>query len=400
MVTGKQIEHAANILKGRIIRTPLIHSPVLSKLFLCDIYLKLESLQDTGSFKLRGALYKIIIRKNDIGPQGVVAASAGNHAQGVALAAKNAQVPAAIVMPEWASISKQELTRSHGGEVIIHGTSISECLEKACELAGKNKTFIHPYDDEDVITGQGTIGCEIFEDLKHPDMIIVPVGGGGLISGISTASKAIHPKTKIIGAQTSSCPSAYAALKKNAITTVDLSPSLADGISVKRTGEKTFRIIKKNVNHIVLVDEEEIASAVLFLLEKLKLLSEGAGAVPLAALMAGKITDIKGKKIVLVVSGGNIDSPLLDRIINRGLMKNGRLARVNVLLPDIPGAISNLLRIVAEAKANVLHIHHDRNAARIPINTSRVKLELETRSAGHIRHIYRALKKEGYAIEK
>lgn len=400
MISLRDIQQAATSLKDKIIKTPLIHAPMLSKQFECDVFLKLENLQATGSFKLRGALYKIMSNLKDIGPSGVVAASAGNHAQGVALAARNAGIPSIIVMPEWASITKQELTRSYGGDVRIFGSSIGECLEKAFEITGKDKTFIHPFDDREVIIGQGTIGLEILNDLKNIDMILAPIGGGGLISGISTAVKNICPKTKVIGVQASACPSAMAAIKKNEITTVELSPSIADGISVKRIGKFNFELIKKNVDDVLLVEENYIASAMLTLLERKKILAEGAGAVTLAALLGNKIASQKGKRIVLIVSGGNIDSPLLGRIINRGLVKNGRLMRIYIILPDTPGSISGLLKIVAEMEANVLHIHHDRNAINIPINNSRVRLELETRSMDHISAIYTHLKKSGYEIER
>ncbi|MFH1974598.1 MAG: threonine ammonia-lyase [Pseudomonadota bacterium] len=400
MITLEKVKKAADLIREIIIMTPLVHSPALSRQFKGEIFLKLENLQKTGSFKIRGAANRILSDINRIGHAGVVAASAGNHAQGVALAAKKAGVPAAIVMPEWASITKQEATRAYGGEVIISGQSIGESLEKAKELAKEEgRILIHPYDDPDVIAGQGTIGLEILGNLNDVDMIIVPVGGGGLISGIASVVKALKPETKVIGVQSEACPSAYESLKKGRIVTVNSSLSIADGISVKQTGKLNFRIIRKYLDDIVLVRESDIAAAVLMLLERKKILAEGAGAVPLAALMSGAIKVKKGSRTVLLISGGNVDSPLLGRIIRQGLINNGRIIRFSVCLDDVPGALSGLLALVSSLKANVLHILHHRSARNVPIYSTIVELEIETRGPAHVREITGNLKKAGYYID-
>lgn len=399
MITLEKVKKAADLIREIIIMTPLVHSPALSRQFKGEIFLKLENLQKTGSFKIRGAANRIFSDIKRIGPDGVVAASAGNHAQGVALAAKRAGVPAAIVMPEWASITKQEATRAYGGDVIISGQSLGESLEKAKELAKEGRILIHPYDDPDVIAGQGTIGLEILGSLNNVDMIIVPVGGGGLISGIASVVKALKPETKVIGVQSEACPSAYESLKKGRIVTVNSSLSIADGISVKQTGKLNFSIIRKHLDEIVLVRESDIAAAVLMLLERKKILAEGAGAVPLAALMSGAIKVKKGSRTVLLISGGNVDSPLLGRIIRQGLINNGRIIRFSVCLDDVPGALSGLLALVSSLKANVLHILHHRSARNIPIYSTIVELEIETRGPAHVKEITGSLKKAGYEID-
>jgi threonine dehydratase len=392
-----QIQDAAKIIRHGVIRTPIVCSPTISKMFDAEIYLKLENLQRTGSFKIRGATYKLMLRQNEIGKDGVVAASAGNHAQGVALAARQADIPATIVMPEWASISKQEATRNYGGEVVLFGQSVEESLQKARELAELDKTFIHPFDDADIIAGQGTIGLEILEDLNDADMIVVPIGGGGLISGIAMAVKHIKPQVKIIGVQAAACPSALISRQNKAITRVDSKTSLADGITVKQPGVLNFELIEKYVDEIVTVEEEHIAAAILMLLERKKVLSEGAGAVTLAALLNGSVIP-KSYKVVLLVSGGNVDSPLLGRIIAKGMLNKGRIMRIYVRLSDTPGSLAGLLALIARMKANVLHIYHDRNVRDLPINITSVELELETRSIEHIHEIESELLRAGYQI--
>lgn len=398
MISLKDIEAAAKVIKGKIIRTPLIHSPTFSRMCGAQVFLKLENLQNTGSFKLRGATFKILSHLGEIGPEGVVAASAGNHAQGVALAATRAGLRATIVMPEWASISKQQATSGYGGEVILEGQNIGECITKAKELARSGKTFIHPFDDHDIITGQGTLALEILDDLPDPDMIFVPIGGGGLISGIASAVKALRPQTRIIGIQAAACPSAYESRKEGRVVRVEAGRSIADGITVKQVGDITFPIISEVVDRIVLVEEDEISAAILMLLERKRILAEGAGAVPIAALMNPSVEIPKGSKIVLVISGGNVDSPLLDRVLRQGLFRNGRIMRVSVLLDDIPGTLAKLLALIARNKANVLHIYHDRSGGDLPVYLSRVDLELETRSNDHIDEIIHELQNAGYQI--
>jgi threonine dehydratase len=399
MISLDTIKKAAELIRDKIIRTPLVYSPSLSRRFDANIFLKMENLQKTGSFKIRGATYKLLSINKDGGVSSVVAASAGNHAQGVALAAKNAGLASTIVMPEWSSISKQEATRGYGGEVICFGQNIDESLSKAQELAGEQKLFIHPFDDPDIIAGQGTIGLEILEELNDTDMILVPIGGGGLISGIASSLKALRPGIKIIGVQAAACPSAQASLRKGKPVRVTSRQSIADGISVKQIGNHNFKIIKKLVDDVVLVEEEEIAAAMLMLLEQKKILAEGSGAVGLAALVNESVRVPSKANIILLISGGNVDSPLLGRILRKGLMKNGRMMRFEVTLDDMPGSLSRLLSLVASMKANVLHIYHDRNLRDLAIYRTRVDLEIETRGRQHLDELAAELKKEGYRLK-
>jgi threonine dehydratase len=399
MVSLQRFNQAKRKLASRIIRTPLIYSPTISRLAGAEVYLKLENLQKTGSFKIRGATYKLIANHTKIGSGGVVTASAGNHAQGVALAARTANLPATIVMPEWTSISKQQATRAYGGNLIVAGSSIEESLEKAKSLAESNRTFIHPYDDLDIITGQGTIALEIFEDINDVNQIIVPVGGGGLIAGIAEAAKTLKPDVGVIGVQAEACPSAYRAMSAGEIVRVPALQSVADGISVKAVGTLTFEIIRQKVREIALVTEEEIAAAMLMLLERKKVLAEGAGAASLAALLNGGIDIPCGSKVVLVISGGNVDSPLLGRIMRKGLLENGRIMRIRVKIQDIPGSLAALLKQIAALRANVLHIRHDRDFRDASLYVSRVELELETRGQQHVKGIVEALEGSEYELE-
>lgn len=398
MIPIKDIQGAAERIRGRILRTPLLHSPSLSERFSADVRLKLENLQKTGSFKIRGATNKLSLRRDVIGPAGVVAASAGNHAQGVALAARQAKLPATIVMPEWVSISKQEATRSYGGKVEIFGTSIAECLQRAAEISRKGPALIHPFDDPDIIAGQGTIGLEILDDCPDADVILVPVGGGGLIAGIASAVKALRPRARVIGVETSACPSASESMRMGEPVRVPAAASLADGVSVKQIGDLNFDILREAVDTIVAVEEDQIAAAVLLLLERKKILAEGAGALPLAALLKGAVEIPAGSRVVPVISGGNVDSPLLGRILARGLINKGRIMRIRVQLDDIPGALAGLLTEVARLKANVLHIYHDRRTRDVPIYVTHVELEMETRGPAHVDRIAAALRKLGYSI--
>jgi threonine dehydratase len=396
MISIEKVKQAANLIKVKVIRTPLVYSPSLSHMFGGEIYLKLENLQKTGSFKIRGATYSILKNKDEIGPGGVVAASAGNHAQGVALAARQALIPATIVMPECVSISKQEATRVYGGEVVIAGRTLGESIKNAEEMVKDGKTFIHPYDDTDIIAGQGTVVLEIFDDMEDIDMILAPIGGGGFISGIASAVKLIRPDVKVIGVQSEACPSAYESYRKGKITRVDSKQSIADGINVKQIGENNFYIIRKYVDDVVLVEEDHIAAAILLLLERKKILAEGAGAVSLAALLNGSVAVPRGSKVVLLISGGNVDSSLLGRIISQGLQKKGRTMRFRVCLEDTPGSLAKLLSLISAHKANVLHIVHDRNVKDLPIYVSQVDLEIETRGPAHVDEITRELNMAGY----
>ncbi|HPY72203.1 MAG TPA: threonine ammonia-lyase [Methanothrix sp.] len=398
MIEFDEIREAARLLEGRVIRTPLVRSHTFSQMARAEVYLKLESLQIGGSFKVRGATYKLLKRREEIGPAGVVAASAGNHAQGVALAARAAGLPAMIVMPVWASMGKQEATKSYGAEVILAGDSLAESISIARGMAEEGRTFIHPYDDRDIIAGQGTVGLEVLEDLPVPDLVVVPVGGGGLISGIASAIKPLRPETRIIGVQAAACPSAFEALRAGRRVSVEAKKSIADGISVKEVGEANLPIIREHVDKVVLVEEEEIASAVLALLERKKVLAEGAGAAPLAALLASKLALPAGGKVVLVISGGNLDPPLMERAIRQGLLNDGRMMRFSACIEDVPGSLARLLDLVAVTGGNVLHIHHARGGKDLSLFKTRVDLEVETRGFGMIEEIKVALRAAGYEV--
>ena len=399
MVNLDDIQGAARVLDGVAIKTPLIFSTSFSRRAGAQVYLKLETLQKTGSFKFRGAYHKLSKIRPQVSPLGVVAASAGNHAQGVAHAAQLLGVPATIVMPEWASISKQLATHAYGGRVILAGTSLTESLAQARTLEAEGRTFMHPYDDADVIAGQGTIGLEIVAELPAVEAILTPVGGGGLIAGIATAVKTVRPETKVIGVQAAVCASALAARRLGKPTPVTAGKSIADGISVKEVGRLPFAVMERLVDDIVTVEEEQIAAAVLDLLERKKILAEGSGAVPLAALVSGVLPSLRGRVVVLVVSGGNVDTHLLGRILNQGLFRSGRILRFSVLLEDVPGALAGLLKVVATSRGNILHILHDRMGRHLPLGLSRVELEVETRDVGHMEEILNALGSTGYEVE-
>lgn len=398
MITLEDIRKADRRIRADILKTPLVFSSTFSDMFGGAVYLKLENLQKTGSFKIRGATNKIKAIIDRIGPLGVVAASAGNHAQGVAMAARQAGVPATVVMPEGASISKQEATRYYGGKVIIRGKNVGESIVEAERLAEEGRALIHPFDDPWIMAGQGTLGLEIAQDLPDVDQVLVPIGGGGLIAGIAAALHAIRPATRIIGVQAAACPSARKALEKGMPSIVETPGSIADGITVKQTGGAPFEIIRERVERVVTVEEEQIAAAILLLLERKRILAEGSGAVTLAALMAGALEIKAGSKTVLLISGGNLDSPLLGKIISKGLAKNGRIIRIGVQLPDVPGALAGLLTRVAATDANVLHIHHDRRKPGLPVNASAVELELETRGRSHTEAVIAHLQDAGYVL--
>jgi threonine dehydratase len=398
MEIWREIELAQSRIRSAIRRTPLVSSDTFSRITGKEIYLKLENLQKAGSFKIRGAYYKLSRMSPSVRKKGVVAASPGNHGQGVAFASSLLGIRSTIVMPEGASLAKQMATRSYGGVIILYGQDTDEALGYAKKLADSSgMTFIHPFDDELVIAGQGTIGLEILEEVPGVEAIIVPVGGGGLISGISTIVKKRRPKIKIIGVQSAHAPSAYLSLEKKKIVEVKVKPTLADGIALRRVGETTFPIIQKRVDEIVTVQEDEIASAILLLMERKRVVAEGAGAAPLAALLSRR-WKIQQKKIVLVISGGNIDVHLLDRIIEKGLTQTGRVIRFGVLLRDVPGALAKLCNLVAQHHANILHIVHERAAKDIPIGLSKVILVLETRDPDHIQEIKRGLREKGYSL--
>lgn len=393
------IEAARRSMEDVILRTPMIYSDTFSKLTGKKVFLKLENLQKTGSFKVRGAYNKIVHLGPDEKRKGVVAASAGNHAQGVAFASSLLGIRATIVMPQAASLAKQMATRAYGGEVFLFGQNTDEALARAQAFAEEGRSFIHPFDDDEVIAGQGTIGLEILEDLPEVEAIIVPVGGGGLIAGISTIVRKRRPSVEVIGVEASNAQHALVSLRRKRVVEVQIKPTLADGIALRKVGERTFPIIQKNVSKILTVREDEIASAILLLMERKRILAEGAGAAPLAALLSRRWKG-KAKKIVLVISGGNIDIHLLDRILEKGLARTGRLLRLEVLLRDVPGALAELTSLVARNQANILHIFHERTARDVPLGFSRVILTLETRGSDHVRQVQKGLKDYGYEMKR
>jgi threonine dehydratase len=398
MKLWEEIEAARNKIRKAILRTPTVYSDSLSRLTGKEIFLKLENLQKTGSFKVRGAYYKLSMLTPPMRKKGVVAASAGNHAQGVALASSILGIRSTIVMPEGVSLAKQMATQTYGGEVLLFGQTTDEALGYAKRLVKSGKILIHPFDDEQVIAGQGIIGLEVLEETPDVEAIIVPVGGGGLISGIAAIVKKKKPKVKIIGVQSVHAPSAYTSWARKKIVETKVRPTLADGIAIRKVGEITFPLIQKGVDEIVTVNEDEIASAILMLMERKRIVAEGAGAAPLAALLSGRFK-IRCQRIVLVISGGNIDFHLLDRIIEKGLAQTGRLVRFSILLRDVPGALARLSGLVAQHRANILHIVHERVAKDIPIGFSKVILVLETRGSDHIREIRKGLKAKGYSLQ-
>jgi threonine dehydratase len=399
MITLSEIREARERIAPHIIRTPLVFSPTLSSMSGYEVYLKLETMQKAGSFKVRGAMNRILAARGEIGAGGVVAASAGNHAQGVAVAARAAGVPATVVMPVWASVSKQAAARSYGAEVILSGQSLEESIRQARDLAGAGMTYIPAFDDPGVIAGQGTIGLEILEDLPQTDIILVPVGGGGLIAGIAVAARGIAPRVRVWGVQSAACPSAVEAVKAGKPVLVEAGPTLADGIRVRQVGDLTFPILRDLVEEIVPVGEEEIARAMLLLLERKRVIAEGAGAAPLAALISGRVRIPEGSRVVLIVSGGNVDTPLLDRVIHQGLVRDGRVLQAEVILPDVPGALAGLLSVIAGAGGNILQVHQVRGGRDLPVQGVRVALEIETRGEEHGRRLAREVEDAGYGVE-
>jgi threonine dehydratase len=398
-MTLKDLKAAKARIKGAVVHTPLIFSPALSRISGGEVYLKLENLQTTGSFKLRGALNRLILLKERGEGQRVVAASAGNHGQGVAYAAAQLGLAATIVMPEGASISKQMATQNYGAQVILHGQDVSQAVEKARTLEADGYVFIHPYDDPDVIAGQGTLGLEILEDLPEVEAVVVPVGGGGLAAGLTLALKGSKPGVLIIGVQTMQVPSLVEAFRQGAPTPVPARPTLADGIRVPLIGKLPFEILQKHLLDLVLVEEREITQALLFLLEGKKILAEGAGAVTTAAFLFHLATRSPGR-VVLVVSGGNMDIPLLERVVPRALQEKRRLLILRVVLPDIPGSLGRLTALLGQAGANILHLFHDRLARELPLDFTRVELNLETRGPEHGEAVLQALRAAGYEVEE
>lgn len=392
----KEIYSATYVLKPIIRHTHLISAPLLRP--GCDIYIKPENLQVTGSFKVRGSSYMISQLSDEEKKRGVIACSAGNHAQGVALAAKACGIKSIICLPAGAPISKVEATRSYGAEICLVPGVYDDAYKKALQLQEETKmSFVHPFDNLQVIAGQGTIGLEILNDLPSADAIIVPVGGGGLISGVAFAAKQINPNIKVYGVQAAGAPSMVQSIKQGSIQCLDRVSTLADGIAVKQPGEHTFDLCNKYVDEMVTVTEDEICAAILYLLERHKLVAEGAGAVSVAAAMFSKLP-LEGKKTVCVVSGGNVDVTIFNRIINRGLQKGGRQCTLSLEISDRPGQLVQVSKLIADLGANVTAVLHERTNTFIDINSCVLRITMETRNQEHIDKIIQTIKEHGFHI--
>ena len=396
MLTLDKVYHAAFKLKEVIRPTDLIHAPQINP--DADVYLKTENLQVTGSFKVRGAYYKISTLTDEEKKHGVIACSAGNHAQGVALAAQRSGIKSIICLPDGAPISKVEATRSYGAEICLVEGVYDDAYNKALQLRDEHGyTFIHPFNDEDVIAGQGTIGLELLEQLDDIDAVVVPIGGGGLISGVAFTMKSLKPDIKVYGVQAAGAPSMQTSVKDGKIECLDHVSTIADGIAVKEPGSNTFELCRKYVDDIVTVTDDEISTAILTLIEKHKLIAEGAGAVPVAAVMFNKVP-VKGKKVVCLVSGGNIDVTILSRVIKRGLLMSGRSCMLNIELLDKPGQLKDVSRIIADLGGNVISIHHERANEGSDINGCFLRITMETRDYAHIQEIRSALMEAGFHL--
>ena len=396
MLTIDNVYKASNALKGVIRKTDVIYAPKLCS--DAKIYLKTENLQVTGSFKIRGAYYKMACLSKEEKARGVVACSAGNHAQGVALAAQKNGIKAVICLPDGAPISKVEATKSYGAEVCLVEGVYDDAYQKALSLRDEEGyTFLHPFNDEDVIAGQGTIALELIEQIPDLDAIIVPIGGGGLISGIAYTIKTINPRVKVYGVEAVGAPSMKHSIEHGQMEELSSISTIADGIAVKKPGELTYELCKKYVDEIVTVTDDEISAAILALMEQQKLVTEGAGAVAVAAAMFHKV-DIKGKKVVCVLSGGNIDVTILSRVIKRGLLMSGRSCQLMIELLDKPGQLKNVSRIIADLGGNVISVHHERANEGSDVNGCYLRIVLETKNFEHIQEIKKALKDFGFKL--
>ena len=397
MLDIEKIYQAKERIKDIVVNTPFAYAPHLSQLSGSEIYLKKENLQVTGAFKIRGAYNKIATLSDAQRQCGVVAASAGNHAQGVALSASKFGIKAVIVMPESTPLTKVNGVKSFGAEVILAGTNYDEAYAYALEYGAKNAlTFVHPFEDEEVIAGQGTVALEIMQSCDDLDAVIIPVGGGGLISGMALAFKKLNPNIKVIGVGASGAPALKNSFdKKEAIDSLSVR-TIADGIAVRDASKITLEHMLENVDEFISVDDEEIASAILFLLEKQKLVVEGAGAVGVAAMMHHKLESLKGKKVAIVLSGGNMDVTLLSVIIEKGLLKSGRKMMVTVTLVDKPGSLKRFTELLEELNANIVHISYDRTSISLEYGDAHVTVHMETKGEEHQTKIQRVLKLEGY----
>ncbi len=396
MLTLDKVYQASYVLKDVVRETALVASPKINP--ECSVYLKTENLQVTGSFKVRGAGYMISQLSEEEKQRGVIACSAGNHAQGVALASSKYGIKSVICLPDGAPISKVEATKSYGAEVVMVPGVYDDAYNHALKLRDEmGYTFVHPFDDDNVIAGQGTVGLEILNEMKDVDAVVVPIGGGGLISGIAYVIKHLAPNVKVYGVQSGGAPSMYNSIKDKKIERLASVSTIADGIAVKQPGENTFDLVSKYVDEIVTVSEDEISSAILALIEQHKMIAEGAGAVSVAAVMFNKLP-VKGKKVVCVVSGGNIDVTILSRVIERGLLTSGRTCNLCIELMDKPGQLQLVSSIIASLGANVISVHHERASETKDINGCYLRLVLETKNYEHINQIIEKLEAAGFKM--
>ena len=397
MLSLDKVFDAQTVLKSIIRETNVVRAYGIAP--QCELYLKPENLQITGSFKVRGSAYKIALLSEEEKAKGVIACSAGNHAQGVALAATKNGIKSLICLPDSAPISKVEATKGFGAEVCLVEGCYDDAYKKALELKGsEGYTFVHPFDDENVIAGQGTIALEILSDLDNIDAIVVPVGGGGLISGIAYTIKQIRPSVKVYGVQVAGAPSMYNSIRDGEIERLDSVSTIADGIAVKQPGENTYALVKEYVDEIALVTDDEVSSAILALIEKQKMIAEGAGAAAVAAVMFDKF-DLKGKRVAAVVSGGNIDVTSLSRVIDRGLRNSGRSAVLLMELIDKPGQLSEISRIIADLGGNVTGVHYEKGNTE-SVTGCFLRIEMETRDFEHVNEIKKSLRDAGFRIVK
>ena len=395
MLSLDKVFNAQTVLKNIVRETKLVRAYGIAP--DCELYLKPENLQITGSFKVRGSAYKIAMLTDEEKKKGVIACSAGNHAQGVALAATKNGIKSLICLPDSAPISKVEATKGYGAEVCLVEGCYDDAYAKALELRdSEGYTFVHPFDDENVIAGQGTIALEILNDLDNIDAIVVPIGGGGLISGIAYTVKQIRPSVKVYGVQAAGAPSMYNSVKDGEIECLSSVSTIADGIAVKQPGENTFRYVSEYVDEVALVTDDEVSSAILALIEKQKMIAEGAGATAVAAIMFDKF-NLKGKRVVAVVSGGNIDVTSLSRVIDRGLLKSGRSSSLLIELIDKPGQLKEISRIIADCGGNVTGVHYEKGNTE-SVNGCFLRIEMETRDFEHVNLITKTLRDEGFKL--
>ena len=400
MIELADVEEALERVRETSRHTPIEYSHTFSDMTGAEVHLKMENFQRTGSFKIRGATNRIMTLPKAARDKGVVTASAGNHAQGVALAASRSGVDSKIVMPEYAPISKINATQSYGAEVVLHGADYNEAADHAHELeASEDRTYVHAFDDPYVMAGQGTIGLEIIEDLPEVETILVPIGGGGLISGIATAIKGRNPDVRIVGVQAEGASSVAQSLQKGEIFERDSVDTIADGIATRRVGDAPFEVIRERVDEVVTVSDPEIAMALTYVLERGKTLVEGAGAAPLAALLFEKFDFEEDEVIVPAMCGGNIDLNTLTTVIMRGLVATGRYVKIKTVLRDRPGSLQDLLDVISAKKANIYAIQHDRTSRQIGMADTEVEIDLETRGHDHVEELIDAIRDAGYEVE-